>query len=246
MGTVKAVDNPTPLKHTMDETGTRGKYESATDTYSVHYHGLGHTHHDALCHMFHDGKMYNGYSKLIVTDDGCAKNSVLAIKNGIFTRGVLIDIPWLRGQNMLEPGTAIYREELELWEKTTGIKIRSGDVLLVRTGRWLAREKNGVIDLQTGMAGLHASTISWLHSRNVAAVGSDGITDVVPSGYASEMAPLHKLIIVGLGATLFDNLDLDELSQMAQKHNRWQFLFTTAPLAVDRGTGSPINPIAVF
>jgi kynurenine formamidase len=246
MSTVKEVDNPTPLLHTMDETGTRGEHDSATDTYSVHYHGLGHTHHDALCHMFHNGKMYNGYSKLIVTEDGCEKNSILAIKKGIFTRGVLIDIPWLRGEKFLKPGSAIYAQELELWEKTTGINIRSGDVLLVRTGRWLARQQTGVIDLKSGMAGLHASTINWLYSRNVAAIGSDGITDVVPSGYAKELAPLHKLIIVGLGATLFDNLDLDELSQTAQEHKRWEFLFTTTPLAVDRGTGSPINPIAVF
>ena len=246
MGTVKTLDNPTPLQHTMNETGDRSEHGAATDTYSVSYHGFGHSHYDALCHMFHRGKMYNGYSKLIVTDDGCKKNSVLGIKNGIFTRGVLIDLPWLRNQKMLQPGTAVYTEELELWEKTTGVEIRSGDVLLLRTGRWLAREQNGVIDLETGIAGLHASTINWLHSRNVAVIGSDGITDVIPSGSTDELAPLHKLIIVSLGTTLFDNLDLDELSQIARKHNRWEFLFTTAPLAVKGGTGSPINPIAVF
>lgn len=245
VNTVKAADNPTPLQHTMNETGA-GEHDSSTDTYSIHYHGLGHSHHDALCHMFDQGKMYNGYSQKTITSSGCAKDSILAVKSGIFTRGILIDIPWLRGQTSLKPGTPIISEELDLWEKTTGIKVQAGDVLLVRTGRWEARKKSGVIDLQTGMSGLHASTITWLRARDIAAIGSDGITDVVPSGHAKELAPLHKLIIVALGTTLFDNLDLDALSQTAKAQQRWEFLFTAAPLAVDRGTGSPINATAVF
>jgi kynurenine formamidase len=245
INTVKSVDNPRPLSHTMDETGANAN-DSATDTYSIHYHGLGHSHLDGLCHMFHKGKMYNGYSQGLVTEMGCAKDSILSIKNGIFTRGVLIDIPWLRGLSELPAGTAIMAEELDLWEKTTGIHIQSGDVLLVRTGRWVTRKRLGALDLTSGMAGLHGSTIHWLKARDIAVIGSDGITDAIPSGIDTELAPLHKLIITSLGTPLLDNLDLDTLTSTAQTLGRWQFLLTANPLAVQGGTGSPINAVAIF
>ena len=72
------------------------------------------------------------------------------------------------------------------------------------------------------------------------------VSDVMPSGVEGLINPLHELVLVGLGMPLLDNLDLDELAKFAQKTNKWEFLFVGAPLRVRGGTGSPMNPIAVF
>ncbi len=107
------------------------------DRYAVAYHGYAHSHIDALCHILYKEQTYNGYARADVnTDKGCTKLGIQNLKNGIVTRGVLVDIPRLRNLPYLEPGTPIYVEDLEAWEKKSGVKIASGDAVLVRTGRW--------------------------------------------------------------------------------------------------------------
>src|SRR2546422_10170967 len=113
----------------------------------VSYHGTAHTHLDALGHVSYEGGvMYNGYTpkeEVVMRDGGHTKNSIHNVKNGIFTRGVLIDIPRLKGIPYLEPGTAIDVEDLEAWEKKTGVKVSAGDALFVRTGVWARRKAVG-------------------------------------------------------------------------------------------------------
>ena len=117
----KAVDNGSPFLHFMDRVGTNNPGFSFTDTFKVSYHGMAHTHIDSLCHMFHQGKMYNGFPQTGVTSEGAGKPGIQNLKQGILTLGVLIDIPWLKGVEYLEPGTAVYPEDLDAWEKKTGI-----------------------------------------------------------------------------------------------------------------------------
>ena len=125
-------DNTTPVISKMTRTGTAA---SATgpggtgDSFFMSYHGYAHTHMDTICHFLYEGKMYNGYSQDEVTEDGAAKNSIINFKNGIITRGVLMDMARYKGVDWLEPGTAIYPEDLEGWEKKAGVKVRSGDVM---------------------------------------------------------------------------------------------------------------------
>ena len=88
---------------------------------------------------FYQGKMFNGFSQQTVTDAGAQQLAILSVKNGIFTRGVLIDIPELKGVPYLEPGAAIYPEDLDAWEKKARLHVQPGDVVLVRTGRWARR-----------------------------------------------------------------------------------------------------------
>ena len=109
--TVKAVDNPNPYDHTMLAIGS--------DRLAISYHGITHTHLDSLAHVNANGVFYNGYTpdQEAVMKQGHARNSIHNVKNGIFTRGVLIDIPRLKGVPYLEPGTPIYVEDLEAWEK---------------------------------------------------------------------------------------------------------------------------------
>lgn len=168
------------------------------------------------------------------------------MERGVFTRGVLIDLPRLRGVPFLEPGTAVGPDDLEAWERETGIEIRPGDVLLFRTGRWAKRERDGPWPAGQNLAGLHASTAPWLHERDPAAIGSDGVTDVLPSGIDGFSHPLHQIALVAMGTPLFDNLDLEALAREAAARQRWTFLFTAAPIRVPGGLGAPINPLAIF
>src|SRR4029078_10538777 len=92
----KAEDNGSPFLHSMDRTGTNNPGFSCADTYKVSYHGMAHTHIDSLCHMFYEGKMFNGYPQTEVKAEGAAKLGIQNLRGGILTRGVLIDIPWLR------------------------------------------------------------------------------------------------------------------------------------------------------
>jgi kynurenine formamidase len=241
----KAVDNPSPYEHVMFRTGLDNS-GSAMDTYKVSYHGLAHTHLDSLAHVFYQGKMYNGFSQKEVTEMGAGKLDIHNLKNGVLTRGILIDIPRLKGVPYLEPGTPIYAEDLEAWERRAGIRVSSGDVVFVRTGRWARRAALGPWDAFQSSAGLHPSVARWLKDRDVVMIGGDAANDVTPSGIEGLAFPLHRLAIVALGVHIFDNADLEALSETAARLNRWEFLFTVAPIPMPGGTGSPVNPIATF
>jgi kynurenine formamidase len=196
--------------------------------------------------MFWQGKMYNGFSQEEVTQKGASRLGIHNLKQGIVTRGVLIDIPRLKGVPYLEPGAAIYPEDLDAWEKKSGIKVMAGDVIFIRTGRWARRAAVGPWAVNSGSAGLHASCARWIKQRDVAMIGSDAASDVIPSGVEGVALPIHQLMIVAMGVHIFDNCDLESLSEACAKRNRWDFLLTAAPIAVTGGTGSPLNPIATF
>ena len=206
-----------------------------TEEQQLAFHGSSFTHIDALCHGDYQGKIYNGYPlKESVTEAGCKKLGIDALRGGVVTRGVLIDIPRLRGVSHLEPGTHVYQEDIEAWERRAGVTISSGDAIFLHTGRW-----------ETGKtSGYDVSLIPWLKKRDVALVSSDGIQDV--SEVEGTILPLHHYTLVALGANILDNADLTALSETAARLKRWEFLFVTAPVATPGGTGSPVNPLAIF
>lgn len=243
----EAADNPRPFKHEMLAVGKGATGPWAMDNFSVSYHGLAHTHMDSLCHLFFRGKMYNGFSRDQVMENGAAKLGIQNIKQGIFTRGILIDIPRLRGVPFLEPGSPILPSELTAWEERAGLKVSSGDVIFIRTGRWARRDRLGPWDAQAeGLAGLHASCGKWLRERDIAMLGSDSAADVIPSGIPGVSHPIHVLTLHSMGVHIFDNCDLEEIARVAAEFEQWEFLLTASPLAVDGGTGSPLNPIATY
>jgi len=247
--TQAAVDNLQPIVRKGNPTGPppTGDQSSTGDTFFISYHGYAHTHMDSLCHFFYKNKMYNGYSRDEVTPEGgAAKNSILNFKNGILTRGILMDIPRLKGVDYLEPGTRIYPEDLDAWEKKAHLKVGPGDVVFIRTGRWARRDSKGPWPVSEGLAGLYITCAKWLHSRDVAILGGDDAQDVLPSGIASISQPIHTLVLVAMGMPIFDNCDLELIGQEAAKRNRWEFLVTAAPAAVPFATGSVLNPIATF
>jgi kynurenine formamidase len=241
----KADDSP-PFEHRMIEHGGQPKSTGAADVYSIQYHGFTATHLDALCHIFYNGKMYNGFPKEEVTAQGARKLSVNRIRNGIFTRAVLMDMPRHFGKKYLEGDRRIRIADLEAWEKKAGVKVGQGDAILIRTGRWARRAEQGSWAIMKNSAGLDASCLPWLKKRDIAIAGSDLATDVMPSGVEGIVLPVHQVLVVAMGVPILDNLDLEALSEAAVQRKRWEFLLTAAPLAVDGGSGSPINPIATF
>jgi kynurenine formamidase len=238
--TERAEDNANPFEHTM----LRG---FSMDRYAVSYHGYAHSHIDALCHILYKDQTYNGYARADVnTEKGCTKLGIDNLKNGIVTRGILLDIPRLKGVEFLEPGTPVFVEDLEAWEKKAGVKISSGDAILLRTGRWARRAKLGPWNVGQNAAGLHASVAPWIKERGVAFAGSDLALDVVPSQVEGMTLPVHTLFITALGINLLDNQDLEALAETAAKLNRWEFMLTINPVPVTGGTGFPLNALAMF
>ena len=239
--TVKAVDNANPYELKMLTIGS--------DEIAVNYHGIAHTHLDSLAHINDNGVFYNGYKPDAdkVLKQGHERNSIHNVKNGIFTRGILIDIPRLKGLPYLEPGTPIYVEDLEAWEKKAGVKLSPGDALFVRTGVWARRKALGpwLRGRAEGgrSAGLDPSVIPWLKQRDIAILGSDHPQYVSPSNLRGAV---HDFALLYLGVHLFDNCDLEALADAAAARKRWEFLLTAAPLPIVGGTGSPVNPIATF
>jgi kynurenine formamidase len=245
----KAVDNNQPVIRKMTRVGlgqpTTG-VGGTGDTLFISHHGYVHSHMDSLCHFLYKGKMYNGYSEDEVTENGAAKNSIINFKNGIFSRAILMDIPRLKGVDYLEPGTKIYPEDLDAWEKKARVKVGSGDIVIVRTGRFARRDAKGAWPISEGLAGLYITCAKWLHDRNVAILGGDGAQDVLPSGIEGISQPIHALVLVAMGMPIFDSLDLELIGKEAEKRQRWDFLVTASPAAIPGATGSVFNPIATF
>ena len=248
--TEKSADNSQPYEHAMVSVGAA----SSADRFAVSFHGYAHTHLDALGHHFLDGKLYNGFSQKewVTMDGGAKKGAITQTANGIVTRGVLVDIPRLKGVPYLEPGTPIYAEDIEAWEKMANVKILPGDAVFIRTGRWTRRAKTGPWDVGKLAAGLDASILPWIKSRDIAIMGTESAVSVTPIPSATPITnpddylPVHNFVLVALGMQLIDNCDLDALAAAAAERKRWDFLLTAAPLRIKDGTGSPINPIATF
>ena len=244
--TAKSADNTFPFGHEMISAGTDPNPMFGMDIYTIRYHGLTLTHLDALSHMFYQGKMYNGYSQEQVNRQGAQQLAVTAFKNGLFSRGILMDIPRLKGVKYLELSTPVYPADLDAWEKMAGIKVGSGDIVFIRTGRWSRRAEKGPWNTEEAAAGMHVTCARWFRQRDVAVVGSDTHGELMPSPVAGVPFPMHQLLLIAMGTPMFDNCDLEALSETAAARRRWEFLLTAAPLAVPKGTGSPLNPIAVF
>jgi kynurenine formamidase len=156
----------------------------AVDSYAIDYHGYAFTHIDALAHMFVDGKLYNGAAADDFTSTGAGSMGIDAMAQGIVTRAVLVDVPRLEGVPYLEPGAVITVADLEEWETQTGIRIGSGDALLLSTGRWRRVAEVGPWQAGSGLAGLPPSAAHWLRERDVAVLGCDCVSDPTPQAGA--------------------------------------------------------------
>jgi len=250
LGTETTPENPRPVHHHMlasgdarDSNGIPG-YEAARDWVGFDVHGLYTTHVDALSHMFVRGEMFGGRPASEVRSDGARSNTIMSMADGVVGRGVLLDVPRALGIDFLDHGQVVTAEDLDATEAAQDVRVKSGDILLIAWGRDARRTARNGFD---GMSGLHPDCLQWIYDREVAVLGSDGISDPMPFlGIGDWPFPVHQIGITGMGLHLIDNMSLSPLAATCADLGRWEFLFTMAPLRITKGTGCPINPVAVL
>jgi kynurenine formamidase len=238
------IDVPEPADHHM--TMLPGDDGFAKDYIGLDYHNDGQSHIDAFCHVAFEGLLFGGSPASSVTAQGARADTIDVLKDGLVGRGVLIDVPRTRGVPWVEPGEHIFREDLEAAERAQGVRVEAGDILLVRTGHTRRLAELGPWNTPEAKAGLHPRAASFLADRCVAALGSDGNSDTAPSTTEGVGFPIHVLALNALGVHLLDYLQLEDAARHCEAVGRWEFLFAAAPLRIVGGTGSPINPTAIF
>jgi kynurenine formamidase len=254
INTVAGPDNPNPAIHYMTTThdvdvGSGELLRFATDFLGIQFHGDCHTHIDALCHIAYKGQLYNGRPASHVTSRGALGLDITAYGHGIVGRGVLIDIPRLRGVKWVEPGEAITRAEIEAAEAAEGVRLGPGDILVFRTGHHRRRLELGAWDAGytgQGRAGLDPYSLTLLHERQVAVFLPDGDGETVPGPLEEIQYPIHPLQVTALGMCVADSLQFEDLARLCDEEGRWEFMVVIAPLRLPKATGSPFNPIAIF
>lgn len=206
------------------------------------------TQWDSLAHIFYDGKMYNGYDMRLVNGSGAQKNSVVNFKDKAVGRGVLLDIPAYKGRKWLEPGEAIYPDDLEGCAAKEGVKVGTGDFLLIRTGQMAMVKATGKWgDYPGGSApGLSVTAGTWIHQKQIAAMATDTWgTEVIPNETPEVFQPLHMILLVYGGLLIGEIFDLEALAADCASDGRYEFFFVAPPLTITGAVGSPINPQAI-
>ena len=215
-------------------------------------HGDSHTHVDALCHISYGGQTYNGRpANEVLRSNGATSQDIAAYHTGVVGRGVLLDIPKLRGVEWLEPGDAVTRAELEECAASEGVELGEGDILVFRTGHHRRRLELGPWDnnpppVGEGKAGLHVDAIPWMHEKRIAAFLPDGDGETVPSVVDGITYPVHPLQVTAMGMLVSDSLQFEELVVACEEEARYEFMVVGLPLRLPGATGCPWNPIAIF
>lgn len=214
-----------------DDVGT------ADDYLALPVHGT--THIDALCHLWYGGQLYNGHPSSAVRSSGAERNGIDKVEP-LITRGVLLDVAGAQGVDHLTPDYGIGPEDLAACERRQGVEVGPGDVVLVRTG-WVDTFAGDAAEFNRQQPGITIEAVPWLVARDVAAVGADnGAVERLPDP-GGENAPVHRSLLRDYGVYLIELLALTELAAAAV----WEFMFVAAPLRISRGTGSPLNPVAI-
>jgi kynurenine formamidase len=243
-------DNPEPgarhMKSLPDEPSGVAGVSFAADQLTMNIHGDVDSHIDALCHVSYDGTLYNGLAPGAVTSQGARELSIDDARDGIVGRGVLLDIPRVRGVPWLEPGDHVTALDLAAAEAAQQVRVGPGDLLFVQVGHRLRRGELGPWDVAASRAGLHPLAMEFLAERQVAVLGSDSNSDTAPSVVEGVAFPVHVLAINAMGMHLLDYLQFDDLNSRCEAAGRWSFLCVIAPLRLPGGTGSPVNPIAIL
>lgn len=246
-----ATDNQRPALHYMSALGillADGDIEPTCykDFLGVDYHGKTMSHIDAFNHIAYAGQIFAGISAAeIVVASGMTAGDV-NLYGPLITRGVLLDMASVAGDDWTEPGTAWTLDEIRHCLDTEHVTLQSGDAILFRSGHDRRRAELGPWDPDAAGAGVHVTAIPWLLDQGAAILGADGETDARPSPVDQVTLPIHVLTLTMAGVPLLDNLDLEQLSRACAETTHFTFALSVAPLNIPLGTGSPINPTAIF
>ena len=240
-----SVENPRPAHHYMFSEPRPHNGGVAMDYYGVFYHGTASTHIDALCHVWDQNGMWDGKKPAdVIAYTGAKYGTIDQWGDGILTRGVLLDVPKHRGVPYVTLGEPVHGWELEDIAKEEGVKLEPGDAVLVYSGREdYAKDHGGAWGGGADRPGLHASCLPFLRDNDVSILVWD-MMDARPDEYQVPWT-VHGAIFA-YGVALVDNALLEPLAQACAQERRYEFMLTINPLKVIGGTGSPVNPIAVF
>jgi kynurenine formamidase len=209
------------------------------------------THWDGLSHISHRDTMYNGFWIGTVGAFGGARRCSAHLLAGHLTgRGVLLDLPADQGIDRLRPGHPITVAELERCAERQGVEVRSGDLLLIRTGElgWFYGLDDKAPYWTGAHPGLSSTTLDWIYTRELAAIAMDNRTfEVTPFEEPYDITyPLHSRVIRDLGLTVGELWWLDDLAATCARLRRWEFLLSAPPIAVTGASGAPAAPVAFF
>jgi kynurenine formamidase len=205
------------------------------------------TQWDSLAHAFYDYRMYNDRDCTLVNAEGAASNSIFVLRDRIVGRGVLLDVARFHGVDALPLDHRITRAELDAVSKRQAIEIRSGDIILIRTGNLGRARAAGGWDRFTydDEPGVTLEALPWFHEHEIAAAATDTWAfEALPSD-ASIWLPVHAVAIVHMGLLIGEIFDLDELADDCAADGTYEFLFVAPPLPFTRAVGSPVNPLAI-
>ena len=239
-----APGNPVPAQHWMYTLSRGDGQGSAGDFYGLRYHGQSTTHLDSIAHYWNENRMWGGRDPAKeITFDGANWGSVEHFGDGIVTRGVLLDVPKYRGQAYVADGTAVHGWELEEVAKSQGVTVQPGDALVVYSGREAYNEANpqAIWGSKPDKPGLHVSCLPFIRDNDVSLIVWD-MMDLSPMGHQWSV---HSAIPT-YGVLLLDNSLLQPLAEACAEEGRYEFMLVVAPLKMKGGTGSPVNPIAIF
>ena len=199
------------------------------------------THLDALCHVHSDGAIYNGFPAASFTTHAGALRCGIEKVGAIAGRGVLLDMPAARGVEWLQAGEVLTGADLQSCADAQGVEVRSGDIVLVRTGwidYWFSL---GGAGLPPGQPGIGFDAARWLKEKDVAVVGSDNsAVEAIPFD-RGVYTGVHLDLLMGAGIYLLEHLRLTELA----RDGVHECLLVVSPLLVTGAAGSPVNPVAI-
>jgi len=243
LSTRQTKSNGQPVSHIMMYTDRNSP--SCTDYFSIYPHGMVVTHMDALCHFSWNDQFYNGRKRSeSLSASGAKWGSIYAQRQGIFTRGVLLDVAAARGVPWYQSDEYVTVADFEAAEKRQHLRVDSGDAIFVRTGMERMEAEMGEQDTYP-RAGLHPECVEWMHNRQVSVYGGDCI-EKLPFPSESFTSAMHMIVLASMGLPILDWPALTELAKTCERVNRWDYLLTTAPLRLPGGTASPINPLCLF
>jgi kynurenine formamidase len=201
------------------------------------------THIDALCHVSHDGLLYEQVDAAsVTTSKGFTKFGIESVPPFI-GRGVLLDIAGLRGVEVLQPGEPVTSADLDAACKRQNVTVSDGDALLIGTGwarHWNDRPRYE--GQHGGAPGPDISAGEWIVEHGVRMAGGETIAfEQILPGAGHATLPVHRRLLVDEGINIIETLCLTELLGAGVS----DFLFVVIPLKLNGATGSPVRPIAV-
>jgi kynurenine formamidase len=240
-----APNNPNPAQHWMRSFTFPAGGGAVVDYYAISYHGQAATHIDALCHVWNSDGLWNGRRPDVLAPTGARWGSIDAWSGGIITRGVLLDVPAFRGTSYVTSDRPVTGDDLREVAEAQGVDVHPGDALLVHSGREAFNAESGRVwgAANQENPGLHASCLVPIRDWDISVLVWD-MMDANPSGYETRWT-VHGAL-PSFGVALVDNALLEPLAQACKAEGRFDFMLMLAPLVVQGGTGSPLNPIAMF